>query len=43
MERELNAALLPVAGQVLRVGSVPLDKLKTERYHHEQATRDADV
>jgi hypothetical protein len=43
MERELSAALLPVAGQALRSGSAPLDKLKTERYHHEQGTRDADV
>jgi hypothetical protein len=43
MERELSAALLPVAGQALRAGSASLDKLKTERYLHEQGTRDADV
>ncbi len=43
MERELRAALLPVAGQALHAGSAPLDKLRTERYHHEQGTRDADV
>lgn len=43
MERELSAALLPVAGQALHVGSAPLDKLRTERYHHEQATHDGNV
>jgi hypothetical protein len=43
MERELSAALLPVAGKALSADSAPGDKLKIERYHHEQGTRDADV
>ncbi len=43
MEKGPNAALHLVACQTLRTGSAPLDKPKTERYHHEQGTRNAKV